>query len=117
MIALSGRHRSNAHHKKVHGERQGGDSLNPCALTLQEANYPPVQYIPRADADMSLLSPTAQASHCPYKGAASYFTINAGGRESVNAVWSYAAPFPAMAEIAGHLAFYPDRVDGIEESP
>jgi uncharacterized protein (DUF427 family) len=87
------------------------------ALTLQEANYPPVQYIPRADADMSLLSPTAQASHCPYKGDASYFTINAGGRESVNAVWSYAAPFPAMAEIAGHLAFYPDRVDGIEESP
>jgi uncharacterized protein (DUF427 family) len=86
------------------------------ALILQEANYPAVQYIPRADADMSLLSPTAQASHCPYKGDASYFTISAGGRESVNAVWSYAAPFPAMAEIAGHLAFYPDRVNGIEES-
>ena len=87
------------------------------ALILQEANYPPVQYIPRADVDMKLLVATAHASHCPYKGDASYFTISAGGRESENAVWSYVAPYPAMAEIAGHLAFYPNRVDGIEESP
>ena len=45
------------------------------ALTLHEASYPPVQYIPRADVDMSLLTPTAHASHCPYKGDASYFSI------------------------------------------
>ncbi len=86
------------------------------ALTLQEASYPPVQYIPRADADLSLLTPTANASHCPYKGDASYFSIEADGRVAENAVWSYAQPFPAMAEIKEYLAFYPNRVDKIEES-
>lgn len=86
------------------------------ALTLKEASYPPVLYIPRADADMSLLTPTAHASHCPYKGDASYFTISANGRASENAVWSYAEPFPAMREIAGYLAFYPNRVDAIEQN-
>ena len=90
------------------------DTMN--ALTLQEASYPPVLYIPRADATMDLLRPTANASHCPYKGDASYFTIQAGGKSAENAVWSYEKPFPAMAEIAGYLAFYPNRVDGIEES-
>jgi uncharacterized protein (DUF427 family) len=87
------------------------------ALTLKEADYPAVQYIPRADADMNLLRQTGRASHCPYKGAASYFTIQAGGRSSESAVWSYEKPYPAMAEIAGYLAFYPDRVDKIEQLP
>jgi uncharacterized protein (DUF427 family) len=87
------------------------------ALTLKEASYPDVQYIPRADTDMSLLKPTSHASHCPYKGDASYFTIATNGRSSDNAVWSYQQPFPAMAEIAGYLAFYPKRVDKIEETP
>ncbi len=86
------------------------------ALTLREASYPPVFYIPRSDAKMDLLKPTAKASHCPYKGDASYFSIETGGRVAENAVWSYAQPFPAMAEIAGHLAFYPSRVDKIEEA-
>src|SRR5690349_2160307 len=85
------------------------------ALTLQEARYPPVQYIPREDADMSALTRTARRTHCPYKGDASYFTLSAGGRTAENAVWSYEQPFPAVSEIAGHLAFYPDRVDAIEE--
>ena len=87
------------------------------ALTLKEARYSAVQYIPRADADMSLLTPTTHTSHCPYKGNASYFTISAAGRTSDNAVWSYEHPFPAMADIAGYLAFYPSRVDAIDESP
>jgi uncharacterized protein (DUF427 family) len=86
------------------------------ALTLKEASYPAVQYIPRADAKMELLKPTTNASHCPYKGDASYFTISAGGKTADNAVWSYETPFPAMAEIAGYLAFYLNRVDKIEES-
>ena len=85
------------------------------ALALQEASYPPVNYIPREDVDMSALTRTAHASHCPYKGNASYFTISAGGRSAPNAVWSYQQPYPAMAEIKDHLAFYPDRVDAIEE--
>ena len=85
------------------------------ALTLQEAHYPPVHYIPRADADMSALTRTAHHTHCPYKGDASYFTIAADGRTGENAVWSYEQPFPAVAEIKEYLAFYPNRVDAIEE--
>jgi uncharacterized protein (DUF427 family) len=85
------------------------------ALRLQEAAYPPVFYIPREDANMALLTRTAQSTHCPYKGDASYYTIEAGGRTAKDAVWSYETPFPAMVEIAGHLAFYPNRVDAIEE--
>ncbi|MFT4276473.1 MAG: DUF427 domain-containing protein [Rhodopseudomonas sp.] len=84
------------------------------ALTLREASYPPVQYIPREDADMRLLEKTARVTHCPYKGDASYFSIVAGGDQLPNAVWSYETPFPAMAEIAGYLAFYPEKVQ-IEE--
>lgn len=87
------------------------------ALTLREADYPPVQYIPRADVEMDLLRPTTNASHCPYKGDCSYFSIPAGGARSENAVWSYEAPYAAVAAIAGYLAFYPIRVDGIEERP
>lgn len=85
------------------------------ALTLQEASYKPVQYIPRADAEMALLARTDRSTHCPYKGDASYYTVEAGGRRAENAVWSYESSFPAMAAIEGHLAFYPDRVDAIEE--
>jgi uncharacterized protein (DUF427 family) len=85
------------------------------ALTLQEASYPAVQYIPREDADPALLKRTERSTHCPYKGDASYYSIEAGGRRAENAIWSYETPFPAMQQIAGHLAFYPDRVDGIEE--
>jgi uncharacterized protein (DUF427 family) len=85
------------------------------ALTLQEASYPSVNYIPRDDVDMAALNRTAHSNHCPYKGDASYFTISVAGRKADNAVWSYEQPFPAMAEIKEHLAFYPNRVDKIEE--
>jgi uncharacterized protein (DUF427 family) len=85
------------------------------ALILREAGYRPVQYIPRADIDMALLARTAHATHCPYKGDASYFTLSVDGRVSENAAWSYEAPYPAMAEIKEHLAFYPGRVEGIVE--
>ncbi|MEA2881761.1 MAG: hypothetical protein QOH32_1017 [Bradyrhizobium sp.] len=80
------------------------------ALTLKEASYPAVQYIPRADARMELLSRTERTTHCPYKGDASYFSVTANGKALDNAVWAYETPFPAMAEIAGYLAFYPDKV-------
>ncbi|RDV03911.1 DUF427 domain-containing protein [Undibacter mobilis] len=84
------------------------------ALTLQEARYPSVYYIPREDADMTLFQRTAHTTHCPYKGDASYFTLSAEGRSAENAVWSYEAPYPAVAAIREHLAFYPNKVDGIE---
>jgi uncharacterized protein (DUF427 family) len=95
------------------GDRIVADTTR--ALTLREAHYPPVHYIPRADADMSAFTRTAHHTHCPYKGEASYFTIAADGRTAENAVWSYEQPFPAVAEIKEYLAFYPNRVDAIEE--
>ncbi len=87
------------------------------ALILREASYPPVLYIPRKDADMSLLRRSDHVTYCPYKGECSYYSIPAGGAKSVNAVWSYEEPYPAVAEIKGHLAFYPDRVDSLTLVP
>jgi uncharacterized protein (DUF427 family) len=87
------------------------------ALTLREASYQPVQYIPRKDVDMTLLAPTDHTTYCPYKGDCAYFSIPLGGERATNAVWSYEAPYPAVAAIKDHLAFYPDRVDAIEETP
>ena len=86
------------------------------ALSLREASYPPVLYIPRDDVDFARLVPTTHQTRCPYKGLASYYTIVAGGSVSENAAWSYEKPLPAAADIAGHLAFYPNRVDRIEEA-
>lgn len=94
------------------GGRVVADSLS--ALTLTEGSYPPVQYIPRGDVDMTLLVATDHTTHCPYKGDASYFSIPAGGDRAANAVWSYETPHDAVARIAGHVAFYPNRVDAIE---
>jgi uncharacterized protein (DUF427 family) len=84
------------------------------ALTLQEASYPPVQYIPRKDVDMSLLQRTEHSSYCPYKGDASYYSISAGGERSVNAIWTYESAYDAVAAIKDYVAFYPDRVDSIK---
>jgi uncharacterized protein (DUF427 family) len=84
------------------------------ALQLKEASYPAVNYVPRKDANMALLARTARVTHCPYKGDANYFSIVADGKTIENAIWTYEAPFPAMTEISGHLAFYPDKVK-IEE--
>jgi uncharacterized protein (DUF427 family) len=85
------------------------------ALTLREANYPPVQYIPLEDVDTSLLQATNHTTYCPYKGDCNYYSIPAGAEKSVNAVWTYRAPYPAVADIKDHVAFYPDRVDTIHE--
>ncbi|MGH6615715.1 DUF427 domain-containing protein [Sphingomonas sp.] len=91
------------------------DSRN--ALILQEASYPPVHYIPRADLDLTLVERTTHSSYCPYKGEASYFSIPAGGERSVNAIWTYEAPYGPVAQIRDHVAFYPDRVDQIIVEP
>ena len=85
------------------------------ALVMRAPGSATVQYLPREDVDMSALVRTAQRTHCPYKGDASYWTIVVGERRSENAVWSYETPLPSMAAIAGYLAFYDDRVDAIEE--
>ena len=80
------------------------------ALTLREASYPPVQYIPLEDVDVALLQRTDRATYCPYKGHCSYYSIPHGGSQTENAVWTYDDPFPAVAAIRGHVAFYPNRV-------
>jgi uncharacterized protein (DUF427 family) len=87
------------------------------ALTLREADYPPVQYIPLEDVDRSLIQETDHASYCPFKGDAGYYSIPAGGERSINAIWTYRNPHAAVAEIKDHVAFYPDRVDAIDERP
>jgi uncharacterized protein (DUF427 family) len=85
------------------------------ALAMQEGGYPTVFYFPREDADPSLLVRTDHATYCPYKGDASYFSIRVGDRVSENAIWSYEAPYDSVAPIKNYLAFYPNRVDAIEE--
>jgi uncharacterized protein (DUF427 family) len=87
------------------------------ALTLRESDYPPVQYVPRDDVDMSQLERSDNQSYCPYKGDAAYYSVTAGGGRSKNVAWTYEAPYDAVAEIKEYLAFYPDRVDSIEETP
>jgi uncharacterized protein (DUF427 family) len=87
------------------------------ALTLREAGYPAVQYVPRENVDMTRLERSRHATYCPYKGDCAYYSIPAGGGRSINAAWTYESPYAAVSEIKNHLAFYPERVDAIEERP
>jgi uncharacterized protein (DUF427 family) len=86
------------------------------AQLLQEGSYRPVLYVPREDADMSKFERSTHTTRCPHKGEASYYSLRVGDRTATNAVWTYETPYPGVAAIAGHLAFYPDRVDAIEEA-
>lgn len=96
----------------------GGETVadTTAALVLREAHYPPVQYIPRRDVDMAALERSATQTYCPYKGDAAYFSIRSGTERVADAIWTYEAPYDAVAAIKDHLAFYPDRVDAIRES-
>jgi uncharacterized protein (DUF427 family) len=80
------------------------------ALTLQEADYPAVYYVPLTDVDTTLLERTDHATYCPYKGDAGYYSIPSGGERLANAVWTYEQPYQPVAAIKDHVAFYPDRV-------
>ena len=84
------------------------DAMN----NLAEQDFNPFRGV-----DFSQLEPTDHTTYCPYKGDCSYYNIPAGGKKAVNAVWSYEDPFPAVEQIRGHVAFYPDRVDEIAEQP
>jgi uncharacterized protein (DUF427 family) len=94
------------------GGRVVADSRD--ALTLREAAYPPVQYIPIADVDPAVLRPSDHTSYCPFKGDATYYDLQVGEDVAPAAVWTYVAPHDAVAEVKDHVAFYPDRVDAIE---
>ena len=96
------------------GGRVVADSVD--VLSLREATYPAVNYIPRKDVDMTQLARTDHSTYCPYKGDCSYFSITTNGDRGKNAVWTYEAPYESVEQIKDHVAFYPDRVDSIEES-
>jgi uncharacterized protein (DUF427 family) len=87
------------------------------ALALREATYPPVLYLPREHVDLGRLERTDHATYCPYKGDAAYYSIPAAGERGTNAVWTYEAPYESVASIKDRLAFYPNRVDAIDEQP
>ena len=88
------------------------DSEN--AIALQEEDYPVAYYFPRADTRMDLMTKTDHATHCPFKGDASYWSITAAGKSVENAVWSYETPFDEAIVIKGFVAFYGSKVDAIE---
>jgi uncharacterized protein (DUF427 family) len=90
------------------GDSVIADSSN--ALTLREASYPPIYYVPLADLDSELLESSDTTSYCPYKGEASYYSVRTGDGIVDDAIWFYDEPYDAVAEIAGHVAFYADRV-------
>lgn len=84
------------------------------ALTLREGNQPPVQYLPRADANLSHFVRTETTTTCPFKGEASYYSLDVDGQMAPDAVWTYETPNPEVTAIKDHLAFYPNRVELIE---
>jgi len=82
------------------------------ALSLAEASYPVVQYIPLTDVDRNLLSRTDSHTYCPYKGEASYYTLQTpDGQTETDLIWTYEQPYDAVSEIAGHVAFYANRAE------
>jgi uncharacterized protein (DUF427 family) len=89
------------------GDRVIADTTR--SLTLQESTYPAVHYIPIDDVDQSVLERTDTSTYCPYKGDASYYTIT-GDQELTDVVWSYEKPYSSVEEIAGYVAFYPNKV-------
>ena len=87
------------------------------ALVLKEGPLPPVNYIPREDVQMSYLQRTDHSTHCPFKGDASYFTVDVNDKTEHNAVWTYEAPIDSVAQIKDYLVFYPEKMETIEEVP
>jgi uncharacterized protein (DUF427 family) len=80
------------------------------ALSLAESSYAVVQYVPFGDVDQAVLRPSDSQTYCPYKGEASYYTVQLpDGRTETDLIWTYERPYDAVAEIAGHVAFYANR--------
>jgi uncharacterized protein (DUF427 family) len=92
---------------------RAGDAViasSSAVLVLRESNYPPVYYLPLSDVDPAALVDSATQTYCPYKGDASYYSVTGPDGEIADAIWTYREPYRAVAEILGHVAFYPDRV-------
>jgi uncharacterized protein (DUF427 family) len=80
-------------------------------LSVRETKHDPVVYFPRDDVSFDLLEPTTHTTFCPFKGDARYWTLRVGDRVEENLLWGYDDPFEQVADLAGYVAFYPDRVD------
>ena len=91
------------------GETVIADSTS--SLTLQESTYPPVQYVPLADVEAGVLQPSDTTTYCPYKGDAAYYSATVAGETVTDVAWTYPEAYDAVAEIAGHVAFYPTKVE------
>ena len=80
------------------------------ALQLREATLPVVQYIPLADVVQDRLTRTDTSSYCPFKGEASYYSVTTCDGNTVDdVIWTYEQPYPAVAEIAGHVRLLPQQ--------
>jgi uncharacterized protein (DUF427 family) len=107
-------HPDKSHVRVMFGGKVIADSTDP--LRVEETGHGPVYYIPAKDMALDLMQKTEHTTYCPFKGAASYWTINAGGKTAENAIWGYETPYDETARLAGHYAFYGNRVDSIEVS-
>lgn len=83
-------------------------------LRCEETGHGPVHYVPAKDMALDLMKKTEHTSYCPFKGTASYWTIDTGSASAENAIWGYEAPYDETAQLAGHYAFYGNRVDSVE---
>lgn len=93
---------------RLDGERL---AMSDNALRLDETGLPARYYLPKADVRTDLLKPTSFHTTCPFKGEASYWSVEVGGEQHDGIVWGYEAPISAAADIAGYLSFYPDRTE------
>jgi uncharacterized protein (DUF427 family) len=110
-IGISG---NNHRVRVIHGGVTMADTQ--AGLTLTETGLADVFYFPRGDVNLARLERSTHTSHCPFKGDASYFHLRTEDGLIENAVWSYEAPFEAVAQIKGYLAFYASRVDRIDQT-
>jgi len=105
-------HPDQGHVRVTFGGKVIADSSN--ALRIEETGHGPVYYIPAKDMALDLMKKTEHTTYCPFKGTASYWTIDTGERRSENAIWGYETPYDETTRLAGHYAFYGNRVDKIE---
>lgn len=85
------------------------------ALLLHETGHQSVAYLPIEDVRQGVLRPSDRKTHCPFKGDAAYYHLEAGGKVAEDAVWTYPIPLGAVADIENHVAFYVGRIDGLEQ--
>jgi uncharacterized protein (DUF427 family) len=100
---------SSRHVRVVVGDTVVAESRRPALLF--ETGLPPRYYIPAADVRQDLLAPSSLTTRCPYKGIASYWSVNVGDRQLTDLVWSYPDPIPECPRIKGLLCFFNERVD------